>query len=353
VTLRKLKLNLLRGILSPTIGVDLGTSWTRICVAGRGVVVHEPSVVVRRSRHHDGEVLAGTRASDVLLRTNGGGTAVRPVQHGVVADFSAAQDMLRCFLRGIVERWHAPCVVFSVPSGATDAERRAFHELGEALGASEALLVDTPIAAALGAGLPIDQAIGSMVVDVGAGKAEAAVLNLWRVMRFQSVRSGGEAFDRAIANRLRDSHGILVGTRMAEGVKIRAAYVECARGTPEPLGFLTGVRGLDLSTGLLVDIEVAGSDIAATITPKVDGIVGMVANTLEHLPLEIFSDISTSGIMLTGGGAALSGLPQRISKDVGIAVTTVEAHEDSVVSGLSMIVSKIDQFRPLLYSMYR
>lgn len=353
MTLRRLKLNLLRSVLSPTIGVDLGTSWTRICIAGRGVILSEPSVVVRRSRDHDGIVLAGERAREVLARTNGGGGAVRPVCHGVVADFSAAKDMLRCLLQGHVERWHAPSFVFSVPCGATDAERRAFHELAEALGGSEALLVDTPIAAALGVGLPIEQAIGSMIVDCGAGKAEAAVLNLGRVMRFQHIRSGGDAFDRAIANMLRETHGLLIGTRMAEAVKMRAAYVECDPDKQGPSDFLTGVRGLDLSTGLLVEVEVAGSEIAATITPKVDTIVTLIAKTLAHLPAEVFSDISTHGIIFTGGGSALSGLQQRISHDVGIAAISVEDPDHGVVSGLSMIVSKINQFRPMLYSMYR
>jgi rod shape-determining protein MreB len=349
---RKLKLNFLRPIFSSTIGVDLGTSSTRICVAGRGVVVNEPSVVVRGSRHRDGAVVAGSGAREFLGRTSTEGTAVCPVKNGVVSDFLAAEDMLRCFLRRIVGRWEAPSLVFSVPIGATEAERRAVQELAEAVGARKALLVDAPIAAAIGAGLPVDQAIGSMIVDAGAGKTEAAVLNLGRVVLFQSIRIGGEALDRAIATKLRAHHGMLVGNRTAEAVKMRAAYVKCGDGGTETSRFATSIRGLDLSSGLPAEIDVDGSDIAAAIMQDIEAIVTIVVNTARHLPLEISSDIAHRGIIMTGGSSALPGLQQHIGDEVGIPTVVVEDYEQSVIFGLNLIVQNIEKFRPFLYSMY-
>lgn len=321
-------------------------------MADRGIVLREPSVIVSSAHCPGSSVLSGTRAHDTLGRTGGGRTAICPVQGGVVANFHAAEDMLRSFLRRIVGRWHAPLLVFSVPIGATEAERRAVQELAEAVGARKALLVDAPIAAALGTGLPVQRALGSMIVDAGAGKTEAAVLNLGRVIRHQSIRTGGEALDGAVLKWLRDHRSIAVGDRTAETIKLCAGHVPFGEERPAMELVTTTARGIDLSSGLPIEIDIASNEIAEAIAAKIDSMVAVVTQALVNLPVEIADDIAEFGIMLTGGTAALPGLQHRISKEVGISATVVQGHRDSAAVGLSRIVENIGAFRSVLYSMY-
>jgi rod shape-determining protein MreB len=269
-----------------------------------------------------------------------------------VANFQAAEDMLRNFLRRIVGRWEAPVLVLSVPIGATEAERRAVQEVAEAVGARESLLVDAPIAAAIGIGLPVDQAVGSMIVDVGAGKTEAAVLNLGRIMRYQSIRAGGENLDRAVLKWLRDHRSVAMGGLTAETIKLHAGHVPCSEDLPAMECFTISARGIDLSSGLPVEIDISSSEIAEAIATNLDNMVAIVAETLATLPVDILNDIAEHGIMLTGGTAALPGLQHRISKEANVSATVVQGHSDSVAAGLNRIVEDINSFRPILYSMY-
>lgn len=350
---QKRNLRFLQSLFSRPIGIDLGTATTRISVAGRGIVVREPSVVLRESGHLGDTILAGSDAHQSLGRTSAGIAAICPVRGGVLADFFAAKDMLSCFLRRINSRWHAPSLILSVPIGATQAERRAVHELAETVGASAALLVDAPIAAALGARLPIEQVFGSMIIDVGAGKTEVAVFNLGRIVQSQSIRTGGETLDRAIATWLRGFHGVAVGDKAAEKVKICAAYVKCDSGDDfANVKFTTSVRGIGLSSGLPVEIDVTGDEIADVIAAKIDDIVAIVVATLENLPVEISSDIAERGILMTGAAAVLPGLQQRIANDVGIAAFVIEDCADAVASGLGLIVEDVVRFRPFLHAVY-
>jgi len=341
-----------RPFFSPQIGVDLGTATTRICMAGHGVVVREPSVVLERSGRRDDIIVAGACAHETLGRVGSIGAALCPVQGGAVTNFLAAEDMLRSLLMKVVQRWDAPSLILSVPIGATLAERRALQELAEAVGARAAHLVDAPIAAALGAALPISDAVGSMIIDVGAGKTEAAVLNLGRVVYSRSTRIGGEALDHAIVNWFRDFRGVVIGNSTAEAVKLNAAYAKHAGDELIAVQFRTVARGIQLSSGLPVEICVDGSDIAGAITSKIESIVAIVINVLENIPIDIFCDIAERGIMMTGAAAALPGLQRRIADHVGIPTIVIDGHDDAVAFGLNCIINDVSRFRPMLQSMY-
>ena len=317
-------LSRLFSLLTADVAIDLGTANTLVYVRGRGIVLNEPSVVAMAERGGRRQVLAvGEDARQMIGRTPGGIDAVRPLRDGVIADFEVAEAMIKHFIKKVHPRrgLASPKVVICVPSGSTAVERRAIQESAEAAGARRVFLVEEAMAAALGAGLPVTQPCGSMIVDIGGGTTEVAVLSLGGIVYVRSIRVGGTRMDEAIAGYVRRNHSLLIGEATAEIIKKRLGS---ARPPEDGHGRIMEVKGRDLMNGVPKEIVVSERQIAEALAESVGAIVEAVKIALEHTAPELSGDIVDKGIVLTGGGALLAGLDVVLRHATGLPVSIAE-----------------------------
>jgi rod shape-determining protein MreB len=318
----------LTGMGGRDMAVDLGTANTLVYVRGRGIVLSEPSVVAIDSR--TGEVHAvGIEAKRMLGRTPGTIQAIRPLKDGVIADFDVTEQMLRHFIQKVHQnRWAHPRVVVCVPSGVTGVEKRAGEEACLSAGARQAYLIEEPMAAAIGAGLPVGEPTGSMVLDVGGGTSEVAVISLGGIVVSESIRVGGDEMDEAIINHCKHEHKLLVGQQTAEGVKLE---IGAASDIPEEL--TSEIRGRDMVSGLPKTIMLTSAEVRAAIEEPVSQIVSAVKDTLDRTPPELAGDIMDRGITLAGGGALLQGMDQRMRDECQMPAQLTESPLTCVAVG--------------------
>jgi rod shape-determining protein MreB len=322
----------LSGLFSSDMAIDLGTANTLIYVKGKGIVLNEPSVVAYHYKEGRKRVLAvGEEAKLMLGRTPESIQAIRPLRDGVIADFDVAEEMIKHFMRKVHRRgWSKPKVLVCVPYGATSVERRAIRESVLAAGARKAGLISEPVAAAIGAGMPIADPTGSMVVDVGGGTTEVAVLSLGDVVYARSVRVGGDRMDEAIVSYLRRQHNLLVGEATAEKIKTQ---IGTARIPDDGRGQRIEVRGRDLLNGVPKEMEINQAQIAEALSETVAVIVEAVMVALEQTPPDLAADIVDRGVMLTGGGALLGDLDLALREQTGLAITVAEDSLNCVALG--------------------
>ena len=341
-------------MFSNDLGIDLGTANTIIFVKDKGIVLNEPSVVaIAEEDHGRKEILAvGEDAKAMLGRTPGNIQAIRPMKDGVIADFEVAEAMIKYFIRKVLKgRTLAfPQVVICVPSGATAVERRAIQESAEVCGARRVYLVEEPVAAAIGAGLPIGEPTGSMVVDIGGGTSEVAVLSLGGIVYSTSVRCAGDKMDEAIVNYVRRTHNLLIGERSAELIKkeIGCAVPDSTDGS----GRTIEIKGRDLATGIPREITLNESQIAEALSEPVREIINAVKTALENTAPELAADIVDKGIVLTGGGAFLRNLDFAIRHATGLPVTIADNPLLCVALGTGRVVKDLRSYKHVLSSMY-
>ncbi len=320
----------------PDVAIDLGTANTLVYLAGRGIVVDEPSVVAVDAS--SGEVYAvGLEAERMVGRTPATISAIRPLRHGVIADFEITEQMLRQFLRRVLTRRLArPRLVVCAPSGITDVEKRALRQAARGAGAREMHLIEEPVAAAIGAGVAIEEPVGRMIVDVGGGTSEVAVISLGGIVVSRSVRVGGYELDDAILDYVRTEHRLAIGVRSAELLKHEI-------GSAGPWVEGSGaVRGRDMISGLPRQLTLTSAEIRAAIEQPVQEIVGAVKDTLEDTPPELASDIVRDGILLAGGGVLLHGFERRVHEETGIESRRVEDPLTCVARGAGLFLDELD-----------
>lgn len=332
----------LRGAFSNDLSIDLGTANTLIYVRGRGIVLNEPSVVA--IRHHNGHKIVeavGTEAKRMLGRTPGNITAIRPLKDGVIADFQVTEKMLQHFIRKVHENsWFSPSprVLISVPCLSTEVEKRAIRESAMGAGAREVRLIEEPMAAAIGAGLKVSEASGSMVVDIGGGTTEIAVISLNGVVYSDSVRIGGDRFDEAIVNYVRRNYGSVIGDATAERIK---QEIGCAFAGSEMREI--DVRGRNLAEGVPRSFTLNSDEILEALQDTLAGIVQAVKSALEQSPPELASDIAESGVVLTGGGAMLRDIDRLLSNETGLPFIVAEDPLTCVARGGGMAMEMNDK----------
>ena len=336
------------GMMSADMAIDLGTANTLVYVKGRGVVLNEPSVVAFEVEDGRKKVKAvGSEAKQMLGKTPGHMEAIRPMRDGVIADFEVAEEMIKSFIRKVNNRrtFAHPLIVVCVPSGATAVERRAIHESAIAAGARKVDLIEEPVAAAIGAGLPIDEAAGSMVVDIGGGTTEVAVLSLGGIVYSRSVRVGGDKMDEAIINYLRRTSNLLLGESSAERIKTEIGTAIPPEGGD---GLSMVVKGRDLMKGVPREIRVTEAMVADALSEPVEQIVDAVKVALEATPPELAADIVDKGIVLTGGGALLRNLDEALRERTGLPVTIADEPLSCVVLGSGKALENLAKNRHLL-----
>lgn len=330
------------------IAIDLGTANTLVHLRGKGIVLVEPSVVAIHAETK--ELLAvGTEAKQMIGRTPGNIIAIRPMKDGVIADFDVTQTMMHHFIRKAYRRGLLkPRVIVAVPSGCTEVERRAVLDAVLRAGAREAYTIEEPMAAAIGAGLPVDEPTGNMIVDIGGGTSEVAVISLEGIVASREIRVGGDEMDEAVVNYVKRAYNLLIGERTAEEVKttIGSAYELEQEQTME-------IRGRDLVTGLPRTISVDSREIRKALSEPVNAILEAVKETLESTPPELAADIMDRGIVMTGGGSMLKGLDKLISQETGMPVHTVDEPMYAVVRGAGKALEEIDTLRKVLASSKR
>ena len=340
------------GFLSADLAIDLGTANTLVYVKGRGVVLNEPSVVAITEQRGKKQVLAvGEEAKLMLGRTPGSIAAIRPLRDGVIADFEAAEEMIKHFIRKVTNRrgFASPLVVVCVPSGSTAVERRAIQESAESAGARKVLLIEEPMAAAIGAGLPVTEPSGSMIVDIGGGTTEVAVISLGGIVYARSVRVGGDKMDEAIISYIRRNHNLLIGESTAERIKMEIGAASALEGDEGPV---TEVRGRDLMNGVPREVVVSQRQIAESLYEPVVAIVEAVKVALENTPPELAADIVDKGIVLTGGGAMLHRLDAVLRDSTGLPVVVAEEALSCVALGTGRALEELKRLRHVLTSMY-
>jgi rod shape-determining protein MreB and related proteins len=333
-------------LFAKDIGIDLGTANTLVHVKGRGIVLREPSVVAINKK--TGEILAvGDSAKEMIGRTPGNIVAIRPMKDGVIADFDITQSMLKYFIRKAMSKgvFSKPRVVICVPSGVTEVEKRAVEEATLQAGAKEAYLIEEPMAAAIGANLPVEEPSGSMVVDIGGGTSEVAVISLGGIVTSKSLRVAGDELDEAIVHYVKKEYNLMIGERTAEEIKVKigAAF-------PKPKDESLDIRGRDLITGLPKTLTITSTEIMEAIKEPINSIVDSIKYTLEKTPPELAADIMDRGIMLTGGGALLSGLDKLIKEETGMSVSIAENPLDCVVMGAGKVLEEIEVLKKVLIS---
>ncbi len=342
----------LLGLFSADMAIDLGTANTLVYVKGQGVVLNEPSVVAIAEVKGKKKVLAvGDGAKVMLGRTPGTIKALRPLRDGVIADFEVAEEMIKHFIRMAHKRrsFASPQVIICVPSGSTAVERRAIQESAEAAGARKVFLVEEPMAAAIGAGLPVTEPTGSMVVDVGGGTTEVALLSLGGIVYSRSVRVGGDKMDEAIIAYIRRYHNLLVGESSAERIK---KDIGTACPPEEGDGEKIGIRGRDLTSGVPKELIFNQCQIAEALSEPVGAIVEAVKTALEHTEPELASDIVDKGIILTGGGSLLSNLDAVLRHATGLPISIAEDPLSCVVHGTGRCLEELKTLKSVLINMY-
>ena len=344
-------LSSLFGFLSADMAIDLGTANTLVYVKGRNIVLNEPSVVAIAKVKDKKHVLAvGEEAKQMLGRTPGNIEAIRPLRDGVIADFDIAEDMIKYFIRKVHNRrsFASPLVVICVPSGSTAVERRAIQESAEAAGARKVFLIEEPMAAAIGAGLPVTEPTGSMVVDIGGGTTEVAVLSLGGIVYAQSVRVGGDKMDQAIIAYIRRTHNLLVGERSAERIK---EAIGSACPPEEGEGRTMAIKGRDLLNGVPKELIISERQIAESLAEPISQIIEAVKSALEHTAPELAADIVDKGIVLTGGGALLTNMDYVLRYATGLPVSIAEDALSCVVMGTGRAMEEMKKLRHVLSSM--
>ena len=335
-------------VLSDDIAIDLGTANTLVHVAGRGIIIDEPSVVAIRSRGGVRDVLAvGQKAKMMLGRTPESIETIRPLRDGVIADFIATEEMLRQFIRRSKNMFEflRPRILICVPAGATPVERRAVYETAVSAGARKVYLIEEPVAAAIGAGLPVDEPAGSMVVDIGGGTTDIAVLSLGGVVQARSLRCAGNAMDEAIVRHVRRNHQLLIGEANAERIKVEAGSASRAVNGETAEIF---IRGRDLRQGKPKTVVLGPQDIAEALESPIEEIAEFIQRAIEDLPPEISTDICERGIHLTGGGANLAKLDEELERRVGVKFNIPEKPENCVITGSAAILASLKEREHLL-----
>ena len=340
----------LRGFFSQDLAIDLGTANTLIYARGKGIVLNEPSVVAIR---HDGGPggkktieAVGTKAKQMLGKVPGSIEAVRPMKDGVIADFTVTEQMLKLFIKMVHEKKlfsPSPRVIICVPCGSTQVERRAIRESALSAGASQVYLIEEPMAAAIGAGLPIAEPCGSMVVDIGGGTSEIGVVSLGGLVYSSSIRVGGDKFDEAIVNYIRRNYGMLIGDQTAEAIKkeIGSAFPGSSVSEME-------VRGRNLSEGIPRSFTISSNEILEALTDPISQIVVAIKNALENTPPELAADIAERGVVITGGGALLRDLDRLFTEETGLPVYVAEDPLSCVVRGCGEAIERIDELSSVL-----
>ncbi|PJA29942.1 MAG: rod shape-determining protein [candidate division Zixibacteria bacterium CG_4_9_14_3_um_filter_46_8] len=336
-------------LVSNDIGIDLGTANTLVFVRGVGIVLNEPSVVAVDT--HTKNVLAvGKKAKDMIGRTPGEIMAIRPLKDGVIADFEITEKLLADFIKRVVRHRYLmkPRIVVCVPSGITEVEKRAVRDSAENAGAREVNLIQEPMAAAIGVGLPVDQPSGCMVIDIGGGTSEIAVIALNGIVNNTSIRIAGDEMDEAIVNYIKKNFNLLIGERTAEQIKMKigSAYPLEEEETIE-------VKGRDLIAGVPKSLMVSSIQIREALTEPIDSIVEAVRQALEHTPPELASDILDRGIIMTGGGALLNGMDRRLRQETNLMVFIAEDPLTCVVRGAGKILEDFGKYETMLMKSQR
>ena len=335
-------------MISADMAIDLGTANTLVYVQSRGIVLNEPSVVAIAETRGRKQVLAvGDEAKMMLGRTPGNIHAIRPLRDGVIADFEVAEEMIKHFIRKVHNRrsFASPQVIICVPSGSTEVERRAIRESAEAAGARRVFLVEEPMAAAIGAGLPVTEPTGSMVVDIGGGTTEVAVLSLGGIVYSRSVRVGGDKMDEAIISYIRRNHNVLVGEGSSERIKKEIGSA-CPPNNGE--GRVLEVKGRDLMNGVPKQLEITERQISESLAEPVAAIVEAVKVALEHTAPELSADIVDKGIVLTGGGALLSNLDFVLRHSTGLPVSLADDPLSCVALGTGRCLEEMNTLKNVL-----
>ena len=326
---------------SHDMGIDLGTANTLVHVKGKGIIIREPSVVAVDKANN--EVLAiGAEAKQMIGRTPGHIIAIRPMKDGVIADFDITQSMLKFFIKKAIGKNSLvrPRIVVGVPSGVTEVEKRAVIDATVQAGAREAYLIEEPMAAAIGAGLPVQEATGSMVVDIGGGTCEVAVISLGGIVVSKSIRTGGDAMDDAIVRYIRKTFSLLIGERTAEEVKINIGTAMPLE-NPEEMD----IRGSDLVSGLPKNITINSNQVCEALNEPVTNILDAVRNTLERTPPELAADIMDRGVVMTGGSSLLRNLDRIMSRDTGMPVYVSDDALSCVALGTGLAVENVDVYK--------
>ncbi|UQW96370.1 rod shape-determining protein [Rummeliibacillus sp. G93] len=331
------------GLGGKDVGIDLGTANTLVFLKGKGIVLREPSVVAKNTK--TGEIVAvGNDAKNMIGRTPGSIVAIRPMKDGVIADFDITTTMIEYYMKEAMKasggNWKKPNVMICVPYGITSVEQRAVIDASRQAGAKEAYTIEEPFAAAIGANLPVWEPTGSMVVDIGGGTSEVAVISLGGIVTSESVRVGGDAMDAAITAYIRKTYNLTIGERTAETIKM-----EIGSASPEGEVETMEIRGRDLVTGLPKTIEITSIEIVDALKESIAAIIDGVKKTLEQTPPELSADVMERGIVLTGGGALLKNLDKVISDETNMPVFIAENPLDCVAIGTGMALDNIDLMR--------
>jgi rod shape-determining protein MreB len=340
------------GFLSADMAIDLGTANTLVYVKGKNIVLNEPSVVAIVELKGKKQVLAvGNEAKQMLGRTPGNIQAIRPLRDGVIADFEIAEDMIKYFIRKVHNRrsFASPLIVICVPSGSTAVERRAIQESAEAAGARKVFLIEEPMAAAIGAGLPVTEPTGSMVVDIGGGTTEVAVLSLGGIVYARSVRVGGDKMNEAIIAYIRRNHNLLVGEGSAERIK---EEIGSACPPEEGEGPTMEIKGRDLMNGVPKELVLSERQVAESLAEPVSQIIEAVKAALEHTAPELAADIVDKGIVLTGGGALLTNMDYVLRYATGLPVSIADLPLQCVAMGTGRAMEEMKKLRHVLTTMY-
>jgi len=332
--------------LGRDMAVDLGTANTLVYVRGRGVVLNEPSVVAINT-NTTGILAVGTEAKRMIGRTPGNIVAIRPLKDGVIADFDVTERMLRYFIQKVHKRRHfaKPRIVICVPSGITGVEQRAVKDAGYQAGARKVYIIEEPMAAAIGAGLPVHEPTGNMVVDIGGGTTEVAVISLGGIVTSQSIRTGGDELDAAIISYVKKEYSLMLGERTAEEIKMAIGSAFPAPDEPQ-----AEIRGRDLVSGLPKTIIVTAEEIRKAIEEPVNQIVDAVKSTLDKCPPELSGDVMDRGIVLTGGGALLRGLDERLKHETAMPIQIADNPLHSVAIGSGKCVEEFEALQQVLVS---
>ncbi len=325
-------------LFSQDIGIDLGTGNTLVCAKNKGIIVREPSVVAVDVKLSPARVVAvGEEAKQMIGRTPGSITAIKPLKDSVIADYDITADMLKEILKKATSGalFTRPRVLICIPASITEVERKAVHDAAKAAGARYVSLIEAPMAAAIGAGLPVTEATGSMIVDIGSGTAETAVIALGDIVASRSVKTAGDAFDNAIVQYIKKKFNLLIGERTAEEIKISIGSAAQYEGEGA-----VSVKGRSLTDGLPCTAEVTSADIRQALSECIAQIIESIRITLEKTPPELSADIISSGIILTGGSAQLRGLDKLIEKETGMKVRVAEKPVDCVITGIAICLQK-------------
>ncbi|MFD9123636.1 rod shape-determining protein [Kitasatospora sp. NPDC059571] len=328
------------------LAIDLGTANTLVYVRGKGIVLNEPSVVAVNT--NTGGILAvGAEAKKMIGRTPGNIVAIRPLKDGVIADFEITERMLRYFILKIHRRRYLarPRVVVCVPSGITGVERRAVIEASAQAGARQVHIIEEPMAAAIGAGLPVHEATGNMVVDIGGGTTEVAVISLGGIVTAQSLRVAGDELDNAIVQHIKKEYSLLLGERSAEQIKMSIGSAFALEGEKDEHA---EIRGRDLVSGLPKTVVISAAEVREAIDEPVNSIIDAVKTTLDQCPPELAGDVMDRGIVLTGGGALLRGLDERLRRETGMPIHIAENPLDSVALGSGKCVEEFEALQQVL-----